>query len=246
MISGFLLKIYNVKNLEDFKKIVLIKLNSLVPFSLATFYQAQVGQFRPSLFNATVINNIEIDIDLVRKKIKEYDQLKDYDYANFLLDSKQSIVYRDSDLLHENHRKETIVYKRIFAPFDYISGVVMVMDGELLGQIILYRHEDSVDFTDKEIYILNQLEPHITNCLHKMVKQCSPESLVDPTKLISYQLTKRELEIVELICKGYSNYDIADELYISEHTVKKHITNIFSKTTITNRARLISHMLSEK
>ena len=147
-------------------------------------------------------------------------------------------------MFHDKYRKETVVYERIFAPSEYISGMLMVMDEELLGQITLYRLGDHSDFTEKEIYILNQLEPHITNCLHKMVEQDDFDRLVDPAKLISYQLTKREQEVLELICKGYSNKDIVDALFISEHTIKKHLTNIFTKTKINSRARLISHMLT--
>ncbi len=50
--------------------------------------------------------------------------------------------------------------------------------------------------------------------------------------------TKRETEIALLICKGYSNREIAEELIISETTVKKHISNIFEKTGIEKREEL--------
>lgn len=52
-------------------------------------------------------------------------------------------------------------------------------------------------------------------------------------------LTKREQEIVLLIQAGKSNRDIAAELYISETTVKKHVSNIFEKTGVKRRGQLI-------
>lgn len=51
-------------------------------------------------------------------------------------------------------------------------------------------------------------------------------------------LTKRETEIATLISLGYSNREIAEELIISETTVKKHVSNIFEKTGIERRDEL--------
>jgi two-component system nitrate/nitrite response regulator NarL len=51
----------------------------------------------------------------------------------------------------------------------------------------------------------------------------------------SESLTKRELDVLMEISKGKTNNEIAKDLFISEHTVKKHIGNIFSKLNLTNR-----------
>ena len=48
-------------------------------------------------------------------------------------------------------------------------------------------------------------------------------------------LTSREREILTLIATGSSNQQIADELYISPHTVKTHIYNIFKKIKVSGR-----------
>lgn len=52
-------------------------------------------------------------------------------------------------------------------------------------------------------------------------------------------LTSREKEVLDMVGVGYTNKEIAKTLYISEHTVKKHITNILSKLDIRNRKDLI-------
>ncbi len=52
-------------------------------------------------------------------------------------------------------------------------------------------------------------------------------------------LTKRETEILELICNGSSNQDIANRLYIGLSTVKNHIHNIYGKLDIDNRAQAV-------
>nr|WP_312577029.1 LuxR C-terminal-related transcriptional regulator [Sedimentibacter sp.] len=54
-------------------------------------------------------------------------------------------------------------------------------------------------------------------------------------------LTSRELEVTKLLCDGKSYQEIADSLYISYHTVKNHIQNIFVKLGVNNRYQLIKH-----
>ncbi len=53
-----------------------------------------------------------------------------------------------------------------------------------------------------------------------------------------FNLTRRELEVVGLIVKGYSNRDIAKEFNLSEETVKRHLSNTFEKMGISTRLEL--------
>ncbi len=48
-------------------------------------------------------------------------------------------------------------------------------------------------------------------------------------------LTSRELEVIKYLAEGKSNKDISDSLYISEKTVKNHISNIFKKLGVNDR-----------
>ena len=57
-------------------------------------------------------------------------------------------------------------------------------------------------------------------------------------------MTTREMEIIDLLKKKKSYKDIEDELFISYHTVKNHIHNIFKKLGVTNRAELIYYLKS--
>jgi DNA-binding NarL/FixJ family response regulator len=53
-------------------------------------------------------------------------------------------------------------------------------------------------------------------------------------------LTRRELEVIELMARGASNADIAMELVISEGTVKSHVKHILRKMRAANRAQAVS------
>ncbi|MGH3646906.1 MAG: LuxR C-terminal-related transcriptional regulator [Micromonosporaceae bacterium] len=50
------------------------------------------------------------------------------------------------------------------------------------------------------------------------------------------RLTEREVEVLRLVARGRSNRQIATELFISEHTVARHLSNIFRKIDVTSRA----------
>ncbi|MGL5641478.1 MAG: response regulator transcription factor [Paraclostridium sp.] len=52
-------------------------------------------------------------------------------------------------------------------------------------------------------------------------------------------LTDRENEVLDKVSNGLTNKEIAKELYISEHTIKKHVTSILSKLDMRNRRDLI-------
>ena len=56
---------------------------------------------------------------------------------------------------------------------------------------------------------------------------------------LEHNLTPREREVMEFVRKGFSNAEIAGELYISQNTVKHHIYNLFKKLEVKNRVELI-------
>ncbi|MGZ3873678.1 MAG: response regulator transcription factor [Mucilaginibacter sp.] len=66
---------------------------------------------------------------------------------------------------------------------------------------------------------------------------------IDPEQLARLGISKREAEILLLIHEGLSNQQIADKLFISENTAKKHISNIFQKLQVERRTEAIKKAL---
>ncbi|SOC37338.1 EAL domain-containing protein [Ureibacillus acetophenoni] len=58
----------------------------------------------------------------------------------------------------------------------------------------------------------------------------------------TYSLSSRELDVLTLIVEGLTNKEISERLFISEHTVKNHITNILHKFDATDRVQVISRV----
>ncbi|MEQ1722292.1 MAG: response regulator transcription factor [Pseudobdellovibrio sp.] len=57
--------------------------------------------------------------------------------------------------------------------------------------------------------------------------------------LIQKGLSNRESEVAELVSKGLSNKEVANQLFVTEKTVKFHLTNIYKKMNVKSRAQLI-------
>ena len=62
----------------------------------------------------------------------------------------------------------------------------------------------------------------------------SVDSLTEPAAA-AHGLTSRELEVLRLLATGKSNREIATALVISEHTVARHVQNIFTKLGVSSR-----------
>jgi DNA-binding NarL/FixJ family response regulator len=81
------------------------------------------------------------------------------------------------------------------------------------------------------VYIHPSLMEEIDNIDHENLKK---------------DLTPREIEILKLISKGYSNKEIAQKLFLSEKTVKNHVYNIFKKLDVKDRTQAAIYMLKNE
>jgi len=75
--------------------------------------------------------------------------------------------------------------------------------------------------------------------------------LLEPNKIMLFLypnlkkigLTPREVEVINFLCQGLTNKEIADRLFVSEHTIKNHLFNIFEKIGVKNRTSLVEKVI---
>lgn len=60
------------------------------------------------------------------------------------------------------------------------------------------------------------------------------------------RLSYREIEVLVMVCKGLSNQEAAKQLFLSEKTVKNHLTNIFRKIGVTDRTQAVLYAIKNK
>jgi len=83
------------------------------------------------------------------------------------------------------------------------------------------------------------LPPEIAAKLMQVISQGGPARAE-----AADQLTDRELEILRLMASGAANKEIAGALYISENTVKTHISNLFQKLGVRDRTEAVTRALA--
>jgi NarL family two-component system response regulator LiaR len=76
----------------------------------------------------------------------------------------------------------------------------------------------------------------------KLIRELNQPSALPPTE---DPLTKRELEVLKLVARGLSNQGIAEQIVVSEGTVRIHISNILSKLHLANRTQAALYAFKE-
>lgn len=241
-INTILLELYMIDDVQVlFQKIMKI-IQMLIPYSQGFAALVEKDQ----TLKSDSIYCIHMDENTKNSYIEKY---YDEDYLKYLFEfAEDTVVYRDTDILEDHVRKETIFYKKFLKPLDipYGCGVLLIKNGTVIGIINLFRKENLKDFSDKEIYILNILKKHLLNIVSRTLEsqqhKAAEQYYINARK--EYEFTNREQEIVKLLCSGYSNSEICEQLMISVSTVKKHVYNIYEKTHVNSRAQLINKIYS--
>lgn len=78
------------------------------------------------------------------------------------------------------------------------------------------------------------IQPNMTK---ELVREFNRVTLHEKERNDENNLTSREIEVLELIAEGMINKEIARQLYISEKTVKNHVSNIFKKLNVSDRTQ---------
>lgn len=92
--------------------------------------------------------------------------------------------------------------------------------------------------------LMGLLMPHIDNVLRK-IQHVEPLDNYEAERIAtikSYNLSVRELEIVEWVKLGKTDGEIAMILYISQNTVKSHLKHVFEKLNVTRRAQAVAKL----
>ncbi len=103
-----------------------------------------------------------------------------------------------------------------------------------------YGHDELAKAVD---YVI-QNKAHISSDQNQKIKSVLDES-VKPLNL-DINITEREQEVLQLICEGYTNQEIANKLFISQRTVDGHRSNLMDKSHTRNTAELVMYAVKNK
>ena len=137
-----------------------------------------------------------------------------------------------------------IIILTTFAEDDYIiEGLSNGADGFLLkdmnyDQLIVSIREAAMG----QLLIPNVIATKLAKRLSKYNSMLKNEIDVVKLKKQGIQFSDREKEVAILVAKGYSNKKIAEQLFISEGTVKNYISEIYSKLGVKDRAKAVVYL----
>ncbi|MGX1983683.1 regulatory LuxR family protein [Thermolongibacillus altinsuensis] len=137
--------------------------------------------------------------------------------------------------------KQSSFLKLNKTPFGFMIEAFFLLSEEINGALAVHVEKEE-DLKEAEVYITTLLN-FSQERLRKLVEGDHKELVLsyekEPKELLEC-LTKREKEVLKQLIQGRSNREIADHLFISVHTVKNHISNIFHKLGVTDRSQLIA------
>jgi two-component system, NarL family, nitrate/nitrite response regulator NarL len=137
------------------------------------------------------------------------------------------------DLLAAASSARVILLTGARAPDDHLRAV-------RLGAMGVVLKEQAADVLVQAIEKVHSgeawLDPALTARLLKGAREAQQ---VDPDAAKIATLTARERDVIALICEGLQNKAIAQRLFISETTVRHHLTSIFNKLDLESRLELV-------
>lgn len=162
---------------------------------------------------------------VIKGLIQRYDLRRDYDptfvSCDFGLSAFFVPVYYDDRLIA------------------FWSGGGVVLEDQHRAELLMCKF-DVVQMTEEELKRSIRRLVVTTRLLN-----AHPDgSVVEPEisrgdVLFEGKLTRREGEVADLVCRGMSNREVAQKLYISEKTVKSHMSKVLSKLAVRDRSQLV-------
>jgi DNA-binding CsgD family transcriptional regulator len=137
---------------------------------------------------------------------------------------------RLSDVIPRRRLRASRVYEEWLRPY----GMVAELEAGLAESRARTRNvvldRSSGDFSARDVAVLERLRPHLMRIgeLAELRRAAALSPAVD-------RLTAREHEILEHVAVGLTNAQIAERLWISPATVRKHLENVYAKLGVTNR-----------
>lgn len=240
LFNEVLLEIYYSENLQQFGKKCLNLIKIFIPYTQGYFVVVNE--------NGEVDTRYSVFENVSQQRRQEYIDV--YFKDDYLMDMcyfSKSMAYRDTDLLSDEKRIGSKMYQNYLKPqkLDLGCGLIIMQDGRTKVFLNLLRTSGEEDVSNHEMEILHTFLPHFEkNVLayleHNMLFKKYQESAMEA------QLSGREQEIAQLVMAGCSNQEIGDRLGISTATVKKHLSNIFTKKGINRRTQLFQQVKKQE
>lgn len=171
------------------------------------------------------------------------------DFLKLLKDNSPDIILMDIQMPKMNGIDATaealkinpdlnIIALTMFNENDYIQSMI---DAGVKGFLMKNINKETLDKAIQTV--VNGGNYYSEELFDFFTRQIARE---EKPAIVNVKLTKREKEILQLVCEGLSNKEIADILYVSERTVVGHKSNLFAKLDCKNTISLMFKAIKNK
>lgn len=172
-------------------------------------------------------------------RVKRYDHGKSLEDSNSVSTYISRHSYRTCQELYYTPDGEKTMYSNdphiVKHPNRHIASLPVICHGVVAG--LIYLEKDNQGFNENLITFIKNFLPVIASKI-TTIKDLNLTNLLSD-KTTNTTLSLRELDVLKLMVKGYSNQRISDELNIAVGTVKNHISNILVKLETDSRAKAV-------
>ena len=236
-------RVYYSETYPEVCSIFLQQLRTMIPFSKGVVFQASREGGHVTLNNPVSNEPLDDRMDhnfFIEGMYPHWDEFIMLPYSS---------VFRQSDIIQPGKWEKTRVYREVWQPKGMFWGlfISLVHKDVPLAIIGVQRDKESTDFSERDLYIMNTfkdpLERKFFNLLEdrKLAGYAGADRILKTS--VSFGLTKRETEIVSLVCAGKGSDEMCQILYITHATLSKHLSNIYTKTQVKNRTQLFALFL---
>tara|TARA_R110000868_G_scaffold395600_2_gene667396 strand:+ start:1392 stop:2036 length:645 start_codon:yes stop_codon:yes gene_type:complete len=123
--------------------------------------------------------------------------------------------------------------------------VSMHIDGNMIDKLIRNNVDGYVPKNAEKDELLTAIRTIIKGekYFSSEIKKAYTDAMFENKKAEEVNLTDREKEVLKLIAEEYTTQEIADELFLSKHTIESYRKNLISKLNVKNLAGLTKHAL---
>ena len=236
-------RIYYSETYPETCNTFLQQIRTMIPYSKGVVFQATRESGRVTLNNPLSTEHLDDKLDhnfFIEGKYPHWDEFIMLPYSS---------VFRQSDIIPPGKWERTRVYRDVWQPKGMFWGlfISLVHKDVPLAVIGIQRDKEGNDFSERDIYIMNTFKDPLERKFFNLLedRRLAGNSGVDRILKTSASngLTKRETEIVSLVCAGKSSDEMCQVLYITHATLSKHLSNIYAKTKVKNRTQLFALFL---
>lgn len=228
-------ELYRCRTYSDLGQYFLPILKMLIPFRYASIMRREEKgtKFR-------LVDPLCVPVEFVKAE-RNYMRFADDDYTGWLNCCRESTLFRESDLLGEQQRLRSLIYQKCYQEFEVYDSLQygIVFNGRPLGALSLFRCREDGPFTDDNLFLLTSVGTHLNQQMAILLDRKyrrGAASIYDlPAIAARYNLTPREVQLLELLTRFWDNREIAEALHVRESTLQKHFQNIFHKFGVTSR-----------